>query len=147
MSTKLGDSFVNEQAANFLTRDAWQNWTPTVTQGVAVTATVNRARYVVLADTVIIQCRLDITSAGTAGNPIVVGGLPLAMAAASSVLPVGAGLVYDVSVAAYNVVVVGNTTTSVQFWGYNVAGLVGVTPNFALANGDFIGFQITYERA
>lgn len=148
MSTKLGDSFVNEQEVNFLTRDSWQNWTPTVTQGVAVGITVDYARYVVLANTVIVQARLAITSAGTAGNAIVIGGIPAAVApvrGGTFLDVIGTMIVQDTGTAYYHGGLVSSGVTNWVAMAHNGAQ-IGVAPNFALANGDYIGIQATYER-
>lgn len=56
----------------------WGTWTPTMTQGVALTVSVLYARYSVIGKTLIAQARLTVGSAGTAGQGITVGGLPIA---------------------------------------------------------------------
>lgn len=57
---------------------AWATWVPTMTQGVALTITVQSARYSVYGKELIAQCRVSIGSAGTAGQAITFGGLPKA---------------------------------------------------------------------
>jgi len=150
MSTQLADSFLNEQTAHFLTRDPWQDWTPTVTQDVAVTVTVIYARYIVISQGVIVQARLSVTGSGTAGNAVVIAGIPSPIAAKNpnTYTIIGGGFVV-------------NTTASVHYHGALMAngandwriitdgsnGFLGVNPSFALASGHQISLQAAYERA
>lgn len=146
MSTKVADSFVSEQTALFLQRDGWQNWTPTVSQGGAVAATVNFARYEVKGQTVRVRGQLAVTGAGVAGNAVTIGGLPGALSPVQAGGIVGVIDILDAGTAQYaGVLFVASATTFVG-QAHNLTGRIGVTPNFALANGDFIYFQGEWER-
>jgi len=48
----------------------WQDWTPTITQGSAVSKTVTVARYTQIGDTIHAYAKLAITGSGTASNTI-----------------------------------------------------------------------------
>lgn len=125
----------------------WTDWTPTVTQGVSVTATVSFARYTIIGNTVIALARLSITSAGTGGSTIVIGGQPTAISHADIPAEIGTILVSDASVGLYAGLI---SVVGANDWRGRVHGVtstIGITPNFALASGDFIGFQVAYERA
>lgn len=68
---------------------AWQDWTPTVTQQGALTLSqVLYARYRVANGLVTIEGAVVIGSAGTAGWPILIAGLPSSLVALSEVLKV-----------------------------------------------------------
>lgn len=147
MSTQLADSFVNEQAAHFLTRDPWQDWTPTVTQLGAVTVTVNYARYVVLAQTVVVQARLTVTGSGTAGNAIVIAGIPSPIASANinTYAIIGSALV--VTSIHYHGALVANGADDWRIIIDGSSNFLGISPSIALANNHQISLQATYERA
>lgn len=127
----------------------WMDWTPTITQGVAVTKTITYARYVAIGNTIVLQTRLAVTSAGTAGQAIIIGGIPINIANSGDLTyVVGIGTILDVSVAYYGgLSVAAESATTLSFTGYTVANRMGISPNFGLANGDVISFQATYERA
>lgn len=146
MSTKIADSTISELEAFFLTRDGWQDWTPTVDQGGAVAVTVTFARYAVLGDTVHIRGELAVTGAGTGGNNIIIGGLPGALSPAYVTGDVGTFRVLDAGTAHYvGVLIIASATT---FFGraHNNGSPIGTTPSFALAAGDVIYFQGAWER-
>lgn len=148
MSTQLPDSFVNEQTAHFLTRDAWQSWTPTVMQLGAVTVTVTFARYLVMGQMVMLEAVLNVTGAGTVGNAIVIGGLPAAIRpvnAISNVHVLGTMNIADASAGLHFIgALVHAGVDSMQGIRDNTGVFIGA--GFALANGDTIGFNATYER-
>jgi hypothetical protein len=126
----------------------WVDWTPTVTQSGAVTLTITSARYIVQAGVVSLQARLAITGAGTIGNAITVAGIPISIAGASSLDTLGTAVILDASgPVRYEGAVVMGSATSILFQAHNVANVMGVTPNFALASGDIIGFFAVYEKA
>jgi len=127
----------------------WMDWTPTVTQSVAVTVTVTYARYVVFGDSAIIIARLGVTSAGTGNNVISVAGLPtIAQIANPNTLGViGTGLVTTGGgTTIYQGALIGFGANELRFFAHNATNYFGVVPNFALANGDVISFQAAYER-
>jgi hypothetical protein len=126
----------------------WMDWTPTVDQGGAVAANVSWARYAVSGNTVHLWVELAITGAGVAGNAVSVSGIPAAIqpSQASVTAVVGVGEVLDTGTAYYVGALVANGADDLRIIAHNLGGFVGVTPNFALANGDAIGFHATYER-
>lgn len=148
MSAKAGDAVINELSTFFLTRDAWQNWTPTINQGGAVARTVNYAHYVIIGDTVHIEAEISPTAAGAAGNVIIVGGLPAAIGFLhfGAVDVVGKFVYYDNGTAFYEGGVLAQTATTIIFQCHGVGSQLGATPNFAIANGDILGFNLTYRR-
>ena len=148
MTTILNSELINELTAFFLRRDSWQDWTPTITQSGNVTVTVNYARYVVLAQSVIVRAKLTVTGSGTAGNAVVIGGIPTAIQPANSggLSIIGIGNIQDSGTAQYVGALWANTASDWRLIAHNQTNFVGVTPSFALANGDIIGFQAAYER-
>lgn len=129
--------------------DSWQDWTPTVTQSVSVTATVDYARYAVLVNTAIVQVKLTITGSGTAGQIIAIGGQPSPIQHGNTnslQSVIGSGIILDSGNVYYQGAVVSRGPT---IWSFIVSGngnLVGAAPNFGLAANDVISFQCTYER-
>jgi hypothetical protein len=121
---------------------AWGSWTPTVTQSASVTFTATYAKYIKIGDLVIVSCLLSITSAGTANNVIVVGGIPYSI---TGDLVVGSGKIVNSGTANYVGCARAYTGTSVSFEADALGNSIGVTPNFALASGDSISFTIVYE--
>lgn len=127
----------------------WVDWTPTVTQSIAVTATVTYARYELRGNTVNVSVRLDITSAGVIANVIIIGGVPTAISPANvgSMNVIGNGVVWDVSVARYQGSLIAVGVSDWRFQASGNSNYIGITPSFALASGDIISFKATYERA
>jgi hypothetical protein len=132
--------------------EAWTSYTPTVTQGVGVTATVVTARYTEVNKVVFVQVFLTFTSSGTASNQIIISAPVTSSAAATDGNfggAVGAGGFFKSATTVETNVTVNlrNTTT---FW-FNANGtavnVLGVTPTFNIVNTDFCFFQATYEAA
>ena len=130
---------------------AWNTWTPTITQSGAVAATVTRARYKIVNKICHTEVSLAVTAAGTAANAIVIGGQPAAIQPSYSYtpggFPIGVAQVVNAGTATYVANVATLTATTFQFRAGATDNWVGVNPNFALANGDFIFFTATYEVA
>ena len=119
----------------------WVDWTPTITQTVAVSKTVTSARYTRQGKTATVEAFLSITSSGTAGGIIEVSDLPVSMARGRGVFRM-----FDSGVTNY----VGQgsryAATALRFnndWNGNTFGQGGVQ----LTSGDFFEFQITCEIA
>jgi hypothetical protein len=128
----------------------WYSWTPTVTQSVAVTATITFAEYSTLNKVVILTASLAITGTGTAGNAIVIGGIPAAVQASRTGLDFSTGsvIVLDTSVPIrYEGSVTPFGASDLRFRSNGNAGLIGAQPNFGLASGDSIGFTVVYKRS
>lgn len=119
-----------------------QSFTPTVTQGVGVTCTVAFSEFQRRGNWVDWSFRINMTSAGTAGNDIT---LSLPVTAASSTFATGTYTYFD---AAPGAIHIGNcylaTTTTIVFGKDGQFNGLGTTPNFAVANGDVIHGSITY---
>lgn len=142
---------VNELTAFFLTRDAWRDWIPTVTQGVGVTVNAGYvARWDALANLVIVELELTVGSAGTAANDVVIGGIASAWQPANTgtFAIIGTGGVFDPGTP--NVfrggILVATAATSWKMVQAGASGYVGTDPNFALASGDQISLKAIYER-
>jgi hypothetical protein len=133
---------------NLIQLSTWVSYTPVVTQSGTVTKTVTYAKHISAGNLVIVQAYLVITGAGTNNNTITVS-LPTT-AAHSNAIQVGVGRVTDFGTQSYPCIMQHNTTTTVAFLRCDVlspGGLVGVDPQFALANTDILQFSITYEAA
>lgn len=151
MTALVNTEQINELSAFFLTRDPWRTWTPTVTQSGSVTVTVTYARYVVLAQTVIVQARLAVTGSGTGGNDIVIAGIPAAIApanydAGSGVAVVGTAVVLDNGTGFYQGALVAVGANDLRIQCHGETDRLGTGPSFALASGDAISFQGCWER-
>lgn len=124
---------------------AWVDYTPTLTQNVTVTKTINYARYCQIQKTIFVQGQLTITGAGTAANEVVVG-LPITASSFTSRI-IGPAYIYDQSAfVMYNLSAYMASSTTVKFFYQNGTGW-GFQPNIALANTDQISFSFCYEAA
>lgn len=129
----------------------WYTFTPTVTQSGSVTVTVVLARYKIVEKICHMEIILSVTGTGSAGNNIVIGGIPAAAAIKNQLgglLPVGFATVLDNGTTLYTAQVNDNASgTSVVLRDTNTAGIIGTNPSFALANGDALVLNMTYEVA
>lgn len=126
---------------------AWNGFTPTLVQSGAVAKNVNNARYQKLGRIAVGHVHLGVTAAGTGGNAITVG-LPVAAASFSGTPIIGTFWCYDASTPiGYHGALVLVSTTAAVGWASGQSGNIGVTPNFALANSDQVGYSFTYETA
>jgi hypothetical protein len=130
----------------------WASWTPTVTQGVSVAATINYARYVQMGHTAIITCRLTITGTGTGASFIVIGGSPVNSAATGVITNgaiCGSGSVIDNSATLnYKVIVYPQSINSFSmlYTGSTSGNPLGAADFVAaLAINDIIQFTVTIE--
>ena len=148
MSFNPDDTF-NQFDARYLLREAWRDWTPTVTQSGSVTVTVTYARYIVLARTVITQAQLSITGSGTGNNAIVIGGVPSVIQPANNsgnTAVIGSALVFESGVGFWGGALVAFGASDWRITHGGNTSWVGITPNFGLSASDTIGFMATYER-
>jgi hypothetical protein len=123
---------------------AWVDYTPTLTQSATVTKTVVQARYCQFQKTVIGQVLMNVTSAGTAGNAVLIG-LPLSARAVNGMSAFG--YIYDASTnVMYNLTGVVSTGTTLQFY-YQTGNPFGVSPAITLATSDQIAINFSYEIA
>lgn len=135
--------------SDFLRIPTYRLWIPTVTQGVSVTSTPSPAKYVSLGRFVQIMAEINITSAGTGGSGIVIGGIPLPLAAGyvmAGLTPAGTVTVFDNGTAVYFGFANWITSTTLGIYDSNTRGQIGANPSFALANTDIISINITYEQ-
>ena len=123
---------------------AWVDYTPTLTQGVAVTKTISYAKYCQIQKTVIVSIFLTATSAGTAGQFVLVG-LPIAPKSGATQL--GTGFIYDASTNALYIVSPNFSTGTIFDMFYQTGNGFGVSPAITLANTDQLRFNLTYEVA
>jgi hypothetical protein len=123
---------------------AWTSWTPTVTQGVGVTVTNTRSRYLQWGKLVIARAYLAVTSSGTSANVITVS-LPTTAVGSEDVS--GTVHIFDTSATTNHVGIASSNGTNGAVGIENAGGLIGVTPAFAIASGDTIRVQIHYEAA
>jgi hypothetical protein len=128
-------------------RGPWIAFTPTVTQGVAITTTVTFAAYALLDNVAHVQMRLVLGSAGTAGADVVVG-LPVAARRtdASGLADAGGGVFFDASVPTFRVLrAQAVSTTTVKFFSDAASDFFGANPAITIANGDIVTLNLMYE--
>lgn len=122
------------------------NYIPTLTQGVAVNKTVEYAEYLQIGAMAFVQLSLSVTSAGTAGQPVVVGLPPLVPATFRAI---GVGGIYDLSAPSYfngHAYWLGATTFRLIPASANAAmGQVGAPFAVALAAGDLVMANLAYR--
>lgn len=131
---------------------AWTSWTPTITQGVAVTATVSSARFARYGRTIVFRAHLAVTGAGTSTTDIV---LSLPVAAASGIvfnMPIGLGQVIDSSASQthWGMLVHGTDASTVRIKSSSTTSntyLGGSVLTAALASGDSVWYEGKYEAA
>lgn len=127
---------------------AWESYTPTLVQSVAVAKTTSPAGYMKVGRKVTVEFRLLVTGTGTASNEIRVG-LPFPAAGINTLVPVGTAYVFDSSTglmykafcqlnAADYITFTPTTTTNNDRLGVAVF-------TAALANGDQVGGGFTYQ--
>ncbi len=126
---------------------AWTTFTPTVTQSGSVTVTVTSARYKLVDDLCTMQVRLAVTGTGTAANAIIVGGIPAAAqpAVSGNDNVIGTFMALDTGIAHYAGAVVAVGASDFRFYNAGDGAYMGVSPAWALASGDSISFQASYE--
>lgn len=128
----------------------WADWTPTVDQNGAVAVTTTFARYTTINGVVIMQIRLAVTGAGDAGNDIIIAGIPAAIRPtnpASSTHTIGTANIREDGVAHHIGALIAVGANDLRIMADGNASFVGTVPNFALNNGDDLGFMAAYERA
>ena len=127
---------------------AWTAYTPTISQGATNNiAKTGGAAYTRVGRLVTVKMDLTLTGAGTAAQPVRVS-LPITPSAANA-LPVGAGLLYDASLADnHSFLAILETTALFGMLATRVSGVLG-TQQFtaALAASDVIRLTATYEAA
>lgn len=130
------------------TGTAWRDYTPVISQGATsnIAKTIVRARYAVRGFDVLVMGDLLVTGAGSAGSTVNIS-LPVT-ASRAGYHSTGNMLIYRTSTdTAYNGEATLNTATQIVLQSDGAAGGWGVAPSVALANGDIIRFNLTYEAA
>lgn len=142
------------QATGLQWGGTWTAYTPVLKQSNTVTATVSSARYMKIGKLVTVQAGLSITGTGTAANRITIS-LPVTSLRNNVLGPIGTATLYDAS--SFNVypalvatddsgtTVTMTITQAITTNGSQYVGVTGFTA--ALASGDFLEFQATYEVA
>ena len=127
---------------------AWESYTPTISQGVALTKNVGYAKYTQINKLIICHIMCTITSAGTPGSVLNVS---LPKVAAYIDAPYfgcnGTATFYDASTATPYVLGVHSLGSSnTAFVGIAAGGnYFGAIPAVTVANGDTVSFIISYE--
>lgn len=127
----------------------WIDWTPTVDQNGNVAITITYARYIILGRVVHLRARLAVTGSGTGGNAISISGLPTNIQPVnpSGMNIIGTGSLSDSGTTVYVGAMAASGADDLRIRIDQAGtGFLGSTPSVALANGDVIGFQATYER-
>lgn len=124
------------------------DYTPTLAQNGARTTSAMTARYVQIGKRVHAWGQCTCSNAGTAGNAVTV---TLPVTPATGQVFVGVGAVKDTGTSFYNALAV-ITGSVIGFFSTvqpvaTAENFIGATPSFALASGDIIYWNITYEAA
>ena len=130
---------------------AWTAWTPQASQNGNKTSTNNGSRYVQIGKLVTVYCRVTITAAGTAGHAIGVD-LPVTNYTATGDIACGSFMYYRAAGGRYQGAAIFNSAygtagSRVLFHQDALTSVLGVDTSFATANGDTLGFTVTYEAA
>jgi hypothetical protein len=142
-------------AAELNSAGTWSAYTPTWTQSVAITKTVNWARYTQLNKFVQGSIRMTATGAGTADNKIIVG-LPVAASANNFMLGIANFRNVSESPDVHNFFfVMFESSTTVSFSWSRVSsedfslrfGQTASGPSGTIEVGDIIHVQFAYEAA
>lgn len=124
---------------------AWRTWVPTLAQNGARTLTVNYGAYRVSGRTVQLQAQVTCTDAGTAGNAIILGNLPVSSKRTGTRAIIGSAYVEDSGTKVYVGAAIAATATTIRVVVNDAVDVLGVNPSFALANGDVISVCCCFE--
>ena len=136
-------------AAELNTAGAWQAYTPTWTQGVAITKTVNWARFMQLNKLVTVNIKMTATSNGTSASDVLVD-LPVNASSNQTIMGMAHLTTSGGTVAGAPVrLALYNSTSTIKF------SSAGFTANVNLSNayttqilsGEVINVILTYEAA
>lgn len=132
--------------AHVLHCGALPSWTPTISQPSALTiSTFSTRSYQRVGKMVNAWASFTIGSAGTAGNVIVIGGLPVAAANSADIHGTywyfnNIGLFQTGDVA-------GDSTTTFKMIVQGASNYYGNNPSYAATSGDLVRFQVSYPVA
>ena len=133
-----------EQALGY---SGWVDWTPTVTQGVGVAVTVTEAKYCVVGKVCHLYAKLVLASAGTGGQRVVIGGVPVAAQTAYTNSIVGQAHVRDAGTTRYAGQLYALTASTFCIFVDGNADQLGATPAYTIANTDELWITATYRVA
>lgn len=127
---------------------SWQTWTPVLSQGVAITSTIQEAAYKISNSTQItVAFRITATSAGTLGSPVTVA-LPISAAYSGSFQSIGSAVVYNATSGyAYVGMAALEGTANMRFaTNYGTSAFfTGQGPSYALGIGSIVSATVTYR--
>jgi hypothetical protein len=123
----------------------WTSYTPTITQGVTLSKTVNYAKYKQIGKTLYVNISMTITSGGTAGNRIRTS-LPIPVISADVVV-LGSGYYFDAGTAHYPGTAIIYDVNTVELYTHASANAIGASPGVTAANNDVMAYNLVYEVA
>lgn len=127
--------------------EAWTSYTPTITQGAAITKTITYAKWARVNKIVVVEANIALTSAGTASNALTLT-LPIAPATSGIFSMIGSAMFYKASTTLPYILAAVYDSGSLKFWHETAGGnFFGAVPAVTVANGDNISFQLIYEVA
>ena len=122
----------------------WTDWTPTITQGSAVTKTIGYAKYSRTGPVVHLVMQVTMTAAGTAANAIVISGIPASVRPLDVLM--GTILILDSGTAYYHGSAYYNATDDTRGLAYGAGNFMGInSPALTLASGDIIWLNCHYR--
>lgn len=120
----------------------WTSYTPTLTQSVARTATVNYAEYTQINKMCIVNADLTCTTTGSLASILVTVPINIASTVVSNAV-IGSALFFDSSAADVKLLTaVRNSATDIGF--FQNTGTLDLI-NTTLGNGDIISFNLMYQ--
>lgn len=155
---KINDQLISDLSVYFLRRSGTASvegnvdfttfTTITITQSVSVSYNSAYCYYTVNNGLASVFAKLNVTGTGTTNNAITLGGIPTAILPinyGSDSHLIGRGFITDTmnQYAGGNVVAVGQSDW--RFIQNGLGNYCGITPNFGLANGDFITLNLAYR--
>ena len=123
----------------------WTSYTPTITQGVTLSKTVNYAKYKQFGKILYVNISLTITSGGTAGNRIRTS-LPIPVLDLN-ITVLGSGYYFDAGTAHYPGTAIIYDANTVELYTHATANAIGASPGVTAANNDVMAYNLIYEVA
>lgn len=118
-------------------------WTPTLTQSGALTLSASAGRYMRIGNLLVAHFTITINSAGTGGNAITLGGLPVNASSTGRIF--GAAFYNDNGTTFYNCFTHLSSTSAIVFVSGGANGFLGAAPSFAAAAGDTLTGGFVYD--
>lgn len=142
-NTYVKDNIIDHELYVSPLRSAWTSYTPTFTQNVSVTPTVNYAKYMQVGKTVIGAVKMTATTSGTNGQQVKI---TVPVNPASAVAPIGTGYFYNGTVFGILGTLISGTTLGFDAYTQPGGGF-GVAVAFQVVSGNTIHFTFQYEAA